>query len=353
MEALRVRFPGCRFSGIGGDAMEKAGLASIIPFAEMNVVGFWEVVKRYRSLKRVLDRCHAMLRSGQFDAFIPVDYPGFNLRLAQYAKSIGAPVYYYIAPQLWAWGAGRANKLRSRVDLLMVVFPFEREFFQGYGIPTVFVGHPLLDDPQFQSQIRSLDDREPLLALLPGSRTQEVEKNLPVMLAAAKTFRKRRPDLRIAVAISPNVERNLYAQISGADPHIVFATDSRVLMRQARAGIVKTGTSTLEAALCGLPFVMMYKTSALSYQIAKRLVKLPSIALANIIAGKQIVRELIQREAAPDAISDELERIFGDRDYAAAMQQELTNVRVMLGKEGAANCAADHIGRLIEESHES
>jgi lipid-A-disaccharide synthase len=365
MRALKHHAPGCRFSGIGGARMAEEGLQSLVPMEHINIVGFWEVAKRYPFFKRLLAECRQILASTPFDAFIPVDYPGFNMRLAAFAKEFRIPVYWYIAPQLWAWGSNRAEKLRTLVDKLFVVFPFEVEFFRRYAIQAEFVGHPLLDDPDFTNDAAAPLAREPLIALLPGSRAQEIGKNLPIMLKAASILASKAqntlPNLRFAIAAPPTIDKRLYSkhvtmpEIAGLP--ITFEHQSRALMRRAAAGIVKTGTSTLEAALCNMPFAMMYKTSALSYYLAKRMITLSHIALVNIVAdwqpqaaptkeqklSEEIVREFIQHEATPEAIAAELYRIITEAQYAHQMHEGFARVRHLLGKAGAANNVAQQI----------
>ncbi len=347
MRALRDIYPDCVFAGIGGHAMAEEGLRSMVPLSDINVVGFWEVAKKYTYFKELLRRCARELSSGQFDAFLPVDYPGFNLRLAAAARKSGIPVVYYIAPQLWAWGAGRARKMRHLVDLLLVVFPFEEDFFAGYGIPTRFVGHPLLEAPAFISPAPEDDKRENCIALLPGSRAQEVSYNLPLMLACAEIVAREDPGLHFAVATAPHVPPGLYSQHRHANLDLSFDSDSRSLMRRARAGIVKTGTSTLEAALSGMPFVMAYRTSWLSYQVARRLVRLERIALVNIVAQGDVVREFIQREADPAAIAAEVLRLVQDKSYRKAQSSAFLSIRRELGASGASQRAAGLIADLL------
>lgn len=371
----------CVFEGIGGEQMLAEGLESLVALEQVNVAGFWEVAKRYPFFRRLLVQCQKKLASGIFDAFIPVDYPGFNLRLATQARRTTPtlPICWYIAPQLWAWGASRAQQLQQSVDILLVVFPFEEEFFRRYGIRTEYVGHPLLDRAAVESNpfinaICDLDKRLPVIALLPGSRTQEIRRNLPLMLQAVQILASKPvfQGYEAHVAVAPYVNPDLYSAIAhrysrqvhsatkqGVLP-IRFVHNSRTLMQQARVGVIKTGTSTLEAALLGLPFVMAYRTSSLTYHIAKRKITLPLIALANIVAGKQVVQEFIQHDATPQAIASEVEHIVLDKAYCQAMVEEFSLIRHMLHcentesaehRENAASaslCAARHIAALLE-----
>ncbi len=349
MQQLRAVWPDCEFRGIGGPRMQALGLKSLAQLEDINVVGFWEVAKRYPFFRRLLRRCRAELEQGGCDAFIPVDYPGFNLRLAAAARKAGIPVLYYIAPQLWAWGEKRAAKLRAAVDLLMVVFPFEVEFFGRFGIEARFVGHPLLDVPAFREGEGEAEREAECIALLPGSRNQEVENNLPIMLEAAKLLQATMPQLRFVVAAAGRESSVHDRLIQAAAVDVEITHDSRALLKRAAAGMVKTGTSTLESALARMPFVMMYRTSALSYRIARRLITLPFISLVNIIAGKQVVRELIQDEARPDLLAEELRRLLGDSAARLTMLHEFDAVRAALGEGGAAaRQAAECIAEYLE-----
>jgi lipid-A-disaccharide synthase len=346
MRSLKELFPECRFSGIGGVAMEREGLQSLVPMREISVVGFWEVAKRYPMFRGLLRKCSSILASGGIDAFIPVDYPGFNMRLAKAAKQAGVPVVWYIAPQLWAWGEQRAEALRAVVDKLLVVFPFEEGFFRKHGINTRFVGHPLVDVPEIQSPIRPLPERLTdtglrEVALLPGSRSQEIRNNLSVMLEASSLLYSQESNLTFTLAAAPNLDVQLLkpfftlAEKTYRIP-LTLESSSHALFRRAAAGIVKTGTSTLEAALCGLPHAMMYRTSPLSYRLAKRVVRLSHIALPNVLMEKEqqkpaLVREFIQDAAKPRAIADELLWLLNDEVYAKRMTAGFEELRDMLG----------------------
>lgn len=329
-----------RFIGIGGNEMQKQGLQSLVSLSDMSVVGFWEVAKRYSFFRDVLARCITVIDNHNIDCFVAIDYPGFNERLAKAAKKRAVPVIWYIAPQLWAWGKHRAKSLSKCIDRLLVVFPFERIFFEQFGIATDFVGHPLLDDEQFSAE-RSIESSTPLFALLPGSRNQEVQRNLPVMLEAAMLMQKEM-DLNIAIAQSPSLPVSAYKVILsnyGLEDYELW-TNSRQLMFSARAGIVKTGTSTLEACLCGMPFSMMYKTSTLSYYIGKSLVNLDFIALPNIVLGRQCVSEFVQSDATAEQLARESMLLMRDDGLRNRQKADFETVRDLLGASGASARAA-------------
>lgn len=360
MRALKELLPECRFSGIGGANMAREGLESIVPLADISVVGFWEVAKRYPMFKRLLETTSSMLASGGYDAFIPVDYPGFNLRLAAAAKAAHVPVAWYIAPQLWAWGSDRASKLKSLVDMLLVVLPFEPDFFRQFGIDAHFVGHPLMEDPVIAAPPLAVSKRDREIALFPGSRRQEIARNLPTMLESIATMRHISPqyaDYRVTLALSPTLPATEYDRLLQETYKrygftIERETDGRRLLARARAGMVKTGTSTLEAALCGMPHVMMYRTSALSYLYAKHLVNLSTIALPNILMEKvhgrnNVVPELVQTMATPHSLAQAMISLLDDT-VAQQMTDDFATLRTMLSN-GADGTASGNAARIIAE----
>jgi lipid-A-disaccharide synthase len=335
IKAMKAIEPDAEFHGIGGREMEALGFKSIIPQKEISVVGFWEVAKKYGMFRKLITTVQQELKTGKYTAFIPVDYPGFNMKIAGFAKTIGLPVYYYIAPQLWAWGSNRAEKLAASVDKLIVVFPFEVEFFKQYGIETYFCGHPLLDEPIFHNKGIS---KENIVALLPGSRQQEIGRNLPVMIDSAREFQKKNKEFKIAVAKAGNVSLDKFI----SDDVQVYS-NSRELMKKAKVGIVKTGTSTLEAALCDMPFLMIYKTSPLTYYMGRRLINLDYISLVNILLKRHTIIELFQGEANKYSISKELDILAKDEAKSKHLLEEFDLVRETLGGIGASEKAAELI----------
>lgn len=334
---IRKIEPKSRFYGIGGSAMAAEGFESIILQKCVSVVGFWEVVKKYGFFRNLLKRCQNILLNDKPDAFIPIDYPGFNIRLAKYAKSINIPVIYYIAPQLWAWGKNRANQLVGNVDKLLTVFPFETEFFAQSGIKTEFIGHPLLDNPNFGEAIPS--ERENVLAFFPGSREQEVVKHLK-LLSDILLRTGLDKQFEIVIAKAHNVSDNVYNPFSLRFRKIGFETDSIKLLKSAKAGFIKTGTSNLEAALAELPFAMYYKTSIVSYLIAKRLVNLEHISMVNILMKKVVVREFVQNDIEPVDVANHLRTLMTDDVKRLSMIEDFREIRKYLGGKGASERAA-------------
>ncbi len=353
MRQIKAISDDVEFIGLGGPKMIEEGLEPIASLDEIAVVGFWEVAKKYSFFRELLDRSGHILSGGDISLFIPVDYPGFNIRLSERASKYGIPVYYYIAPQLWAWGKNRASRLAAIVDKLLVVFPFEVDFFESYGIDTEYVGHPLLDDTVFANNIKPFDERRKMIAFLPGSRKQELRRHLPLFESIATLLGNSinnnktdniLADYKIGISV-PNIDGLGGLRRIVTDNGWVVFDSSRELMQNSRAGVIKTGTSNLEAALCGLPFAMVYKTSALTYYFGKILVNLDNISLVNILAGRRIVSEFVQGDAKPKAIVSEVLHLLnnGERDGNLSrddMLSEFGRIRKELGQAGASRNAA-------------
>lgn len=340
MKSMREQHPECSFDGIGGPLMEQEGLKSIIPLETMSVVGFWEVIKRYSVLKDVLERSKALLKTQRYDAFIPIDYPGFNLRLSSYAKSIDTPVFYYIAPQLWAWGKNRAKKLADAVDELFVIFPFEVPFFEQFSIKTTFVGHPLLDYPEYATS--NHNQRVKDIALFPGSRKQEIQRHLGLLVKTASILHKQLPDYTFSFAQRQNLPLETFSEILHSEVSFQFKK-SLELQTTSAVGLVKTGTTTLESFLLGLPFVMYYKTSPLSYTISKHLITLPYIALPNIIANKDIIIERIQSEAKPELMATDILKSLQQQTNTQFITEQQRVKTLLSSPLGAAKTVASTI----------
>ena len=359
MKALKEREPLCQFSGIGGKEMAKEGLQSLAPPEITNVVGVWEVARRYGRLRTLLGVCAELLESGAFDAFIPVDYPGFNLRLAETAQKRGIPVIWYIAPQLWAWGEKRSERVRALVDMLLVILPFEEEYFLHKGIQARYVGHPLLE--RIPSLYAPLSERARSIALFPGSREQEIERNLPIMLRSVELLCARRSEARDytpIIAHAPTIPKELYERRiqrrSGANSApSSLETQGAKLFSHARGAMVKIGTSTLEAALTGTPHLAMYQASPLTYIWAKQRLRLSNVALPNILAnfaGEDLItQEYLQSEATPENLALEMERLLFDNDYAETMQKRCARLRELLENPAPRGGAATNAARSVWE----
>jgi lipid-A-disaccharide synthase len=347
---LKRLAPEAEIFGIGGDGMAAAGMDLLFHIRAMAVIGFTEVLRHLRFFQRVMRTLENEVARRKPAAVILIDYPGFNLRFAarlraRYEKP--PKILYYIAPQVWAWGAKRIPKMAKLVDQMAVVFPFEVPLFQSAGIPTEFVGHPLLEGlrPKLQTgkffAYYQLDEARPLLGLLPGSRKQELERLLPDMVAAARLLRQTIPDLQIAVAMAPNLPEALYRAWVKDDDIRLVANATYEVMRDSSACLVCSGTATLETACFGTPLTVVYRVSRLSYEIGKRVVKLPYIGLVNVVAGRKIVPEFIQNDFAPRRVAPVLAKLIKDGEYRAEVQRALAEVRTKLGTPGASRRTAE------------
>ena len=382
MSAIRKRFPDVVFEGFGGPAMEMEGLRTIAHLSDLAVTGFWEVAKNIGFFRGLMKRCEELIEKRKPALFIPVDYPGFNIRLAAIAKKNLIPIAWYIAPQLWAWGKDRAEELARVVDLLLVVFPFELEFFQKHGIKTVHVGHPLIErlgsgvsglrgdevtglrgdgvtehQPHDHTtkleltsqQVNKLElpsEQVNKFVLLPGSRSQEIHHHVPLLASTIQLMKAHdHTDTLFLVPRARNVSVSSLLPLVDAGAKIV--DDPFAAMRSADAGLIKAGTSTLEACLLGLPFATFYKTSSVTYQLARRVVKINSVTMMNLLLKNNIVHEYIQRDATPQNLARELDELMNNNTRRAELRTAMEEVRVLLGGSGAAERAADALAYLL------
>ena len=337
MAAIRTHIPTVVFEGFGGPEMELQGLRSLAHIRDLAVTGFWEVAKRYRFFRSLLNRCDDAIARTRPVAFIPVDYPGFNIRLAarvRARKTNRVPVFWYIAPQLWAWGERRATKLAAAVDRLFVVFPFEVEFFQRHGIRAEYVGHPLAEEIPVATQGRVPGQ----VLLMPGSRAQELHHHTGLLADVVDRVRAHRSDVSFVVARARNIDLRALEPLVQRNVDVV--DDAHAAMQTASAGIIKAGTSTLEAAFRGLPFATFYRTSPLSYAISKRLVTVTSVTMMNLLLKRNVVHEYIQHDATSTRIADEIETLLDDSARRTELVTAMSDVREMLSGEGASKRTA-------------
>ena len=345
--------PQIELFGVGGDRMRQAGVDLLFHVDELAYIGFVEVVRHYGFFRRVFSRLREQLQARQPDGVILIDYPGFNLRFAKAAKNLGFRVFYYIAPQVWAWGQGRAHKMADSIDRLAVLFDFEVDFFSRYGLDTVFVGHPLVDQlriPPREDFYRrfGLCPDQPLLALLPGSRNQEISHLLPPLLETAARLQARHPELQVAVALADTVTEERLRMISGKPIQATLIKSATYeLLQHATAAIVASGTATLETACFLVPFILVYRVSPMTFWLGKRLVKIPHIGLVNVVAQEKIVDEFLQNDVHPDRLTEPTESLLFDEKRRAAMKAELNKVKNRLGQPGASRRTADHIWRIF------
>lgn len=349
--ALRSRWPEARLFGLGGPRMAAAGVELLADFQQLAVMGFAEIVSRLPFFLRLLGRLKAEMAARRADLVIPIDYPGFNMRLARAARAQARPVLYYIAPQVWAWHRARMRQLAGLANRLAVILPFEEQLFREAGAAVRFVGHPLLDaapEPSGAEAFRArlgLGDG-PVLALFPGSRPQEVAHHLALFAEAGLRLRAARPHVQPVIARSPAVPAAAYH-----DAPFPETTEARALLKHAQAALVKSGTTTLEAALAGTPMVVVYRTSALTFALARRLVSVDHIGLVNLVAGQRLVPEFVQYEATPGALVEAVSPLLTEGSTARAkVLAGLAQVRAALrATDGGDGTTADRVASLAAE----
>jgi len=344
--------------GIGGDKMKTQGVELIFHIDRLSFMGFFEVIKNLSFVRKVMKTMVSVTEARRPHLAILIDYPGFNLRFAKKVKKLGIPVAYYISPQVWAWGGNRVKKMQNSIDKMLVILPFEKEIYKRFNISCEFVGHPLLEVTR---PILSLEDfqkkfdlrkNESVIGLLPGSRWQEVGKILPVMLESTKILEARVKNLKVLLGLAPTIKRekleNLLAQANLGAKIVENLTYD--LMRYADLLLIASGSATLECAILGTPFLVLYKTSLWTYLVAKSLISIPNIALANVVAGKRIVPEFVQSQAVPNQIAEEMYEILSDKNRYRAIQNELRKVKEKLGEDGASKKATQIITEMLTSS---
>ncbi len=345
MKALKEKDPNAEFRFWGGDLMAKQGGTLVKHYRDLAFMGFLEVAMNLRTILNNIKFCKEDIQNNKPDVLILVDYPGFNLRIAKFAKEQGIKVVYYISPQLWAWKEGRVEIIRKYVDEMMVILPFEKDFYSKHGVYSHFVGHPLLDAISTLEEINTEDfkiqnglNEKEIIALLPGSRKQEVEKMLQIMLSVRPYFK----EYQFVIAGAPSLPKEFYEKYVDDNVHFV-SNKTYDLLRCSKAALVTSGTATLETALLNIPEVVCYRGSKVSYAIAKRLVKnIKYISLVNLIMDREVVKELIQNDLNTNNLVEELKKILAtEKRFEVFRDYEL--LREKLGGKGASENAADVI----------
>jgi lipid-A-disaccharide synthase len=356
--ALLKADPGVSLEGVGGKLMNSAGVNLLGDIQDLGVVGVVEVLSHWSSIWSIYWKVRQRLHRNPPDLAVFIDYPDFNLRMARTARRAGVPTVYYISPQVWAWRRGRVKTIARLIDKMLVIFPFEKEFYDSAGVDCEFVGHPLLDDlhtlpPKTTLRTRhGLHPDRPTIGLLPGSRRQEVSRLLPAMLQAMERLKKRMPLLQLIMAVAPSLDSDVVQSIvTAVGPGLeVVSIPGRAdeVISASDAVVVASGTATLQAAIHEIPMVIVYKVSGPTYLLGRMLIQTEQIGLANLVAGKRIVPELLQSSVTGQAIEGEVYRILTDAVYAEGIRKGLSQVKAKLGSPGASARAAQVILDLLQ-----
>jgi lipid-A-disaccharide synthase len=348
--------PELRFTGVGGTRMAEAGCEILMRGEDIAVMGLVEVLGHFPAIRRAFKQLKGLLQStAKPDALVLIDFPEFNLRLAKVAKQAGVPVLYYVSPQVWAWRRGRVRKIAALVDSLAAIFPFEPDLYRGLDIRVEYVGHPLLDefriDMQRAEHLESLgiDPTRTVVGIFPGSRRNELHFNLDVMLAAAELIRQKHPEVAFVLPLAPSFEREEFERRLGDTglPLTLVQGNIYDTANACNAILAVSGTVTLQIALAGTPMAIVYRMAPLTYAVGRRLVKVPFIGLANIVAGEGVVREFIQNQATAENLAGEVIRILDDAGYAERIRNGLAKVRARLGEPGCSRRVAAMLLRMI------
>jgi lipid-A-disaccharide synthase len=350
MRELRALLPDAEFYGAGGSQMKAMAGDHFEDWSSEAVVGLWDVLVKYPYFRRQFYRMYDEITGLQPDAVIFIDYPGFNLRLAErlHRRRFSGKLIYYVSPQVWAWNRSRIPRMARFLDLMMCIFPFEKSLYEASGLRTEFVGHPMVEELE-RHRIRQPREAD-LVALMPGSRKREVKRIFPVMLEAARLLHRRDPKMRFeASAASSSAQEMMQQMLQPNDKIEIRFGNAATLMQRAAAGMVASGTATLESSFFHLPFVLVYKVSWLTYIPGRMLIRVNYLGMPNILAGKEIVPEFIQKDATPERIADAVWRLYSDEGGRKSMVHEMDRVVTMLGEKGAGKRAAEVVVRELTE----
>lgn len=349
IKGIKSYDPAAEFRGWGGDLMQQEGMDLVTHYQDTAFMGFFEVVKNLGTILGLLKKCKKDLMAYQPDVLILIDYPGFNLRMASFAKQQGLKVFYYISPKVWAWNQKRALKIKAVVDRMFVIFPFEIDFYKRFQYEVEYVGNPLMDqiesfkpDPLFL-QNNQFEDKK-IIALLPGSRKQEVSDMLDIMLTQAPLF----PEYTFVIAAVRSLPESIYRNFAHI-PNVKIVFEATYdLLHHAEAALVTSGTATLETALFGIPEIVCYKTSGISYAIAKKLIRVRFISLVNLIMDREVVRELIQGDLNPQLLENELRAIIEGGTKRSSMMEDFAVLKQKVGGSGASENAGRKMVQYLQ-----
>ncbi len=345
------------FFGIGGQSLKRSGTQIMVDASTISVVGITEVLPKVPAILRALSISKNLLKSRRPGLLILIDFPEFNLHIAGFAKKIGIPVLYYVSPQIWAWRSSRIRKIKQRVDHMAVILPFEAEFYKKYRVPVTFVGHPLLDISDSTANTKTEKkgrNRQHTIGLLPGSRSGEVTRHLPLMLQAAHIMKRSDKTLSFIISMAPTVDKTWVEETvknyAGPASFEISAGGVQEVFERSLLVVAASGTVTLEAAIFGVPMIIIYKVSQISYRIGKLLAQVENVGLPNLIAGKNVVPELIQEDASPEKIAAAVKVKLDNADDLDITRNELIDIRDRLGGSGVSDRTAAIALRMINNS---
>ena len=361
--------PDINISGVGGKQMRSAGVDIFCDVSDISVVGFWEVIEKLGLIRRLYKQIIEKFDSGNVKGVVLIDYPGFNLKIAKAAKERGIPVFYYISPQVWAWRKSRVKTIKKYVDKMMVILPFEKEFYQREGVDVEFVGHPLLEVIASNSEAISssnkkeicqdlgVDDKKLIIGILPGSRKKEIAYMLPEILKASSLIKGKYPSVQFLLPLSQSIEEDYLKNFITSDYSYIKIVKGKNydVMKVSDLLITKSGTSTLEAAIIGTPMIIVYKTSITSYYLAKALVNVTYAGLPNLLAGKEAAPELLQHKMNAKNIAEKTIYFLEKKDGLEQMREEFKNIKYSLGEQGASKRTAsiiiNHLKNINIKTH--
>ena len=353
--SIRQKDPNAKIRAWGGEKMRKNGANVVKNYHDLAFMGFVEVLMNLKTILKNFNICKKDISEFNPDALILIDYPGFNLKIAKWAKKKGYKVFYYISPQVWAWKRRRVYTIKKVVDKMLCILPFEKKFYDNYDVDCLFVGHPLLDeiakvepvDKDKFYKANRLNPKKEIIAMLPGSRKQEVSRMLTVMLEVVKMF----PNYQFVIACAPSLPVSYYKQIIGEKSNVRLVLNRTYqLLQLSSAAIVTSGTATLETALLDVPEVVCYKANKISYVIARQLAKVKYISLVNLIMDRLVVKELIQKDMTSSNIRDEIQSLLNSSKRQKKLLEDYEELKYVLGNAGASDRAADTIISYVKKN---